>query len=52
MKPPLGQLKLNSDASIFKGLAFGGSLVRNDEGKFVFAYYKEFGECDVLLAEA
>ncbi|XP_027157733.1 uncharacterized protein LOC113759369 [Coffea eugenioides] len=37
--------------SVSSRQAFGGGLVRDDEGKMIFAYYKEFGECDVLMVE-
>lgn len=45
-------MKLNTDASVTEGLATGGGLVRTSDGDLVFAFYKEFGECDVLTAEA
>ncbi|XP_027178018.1 uncharacterized protein LOC113777177 [Coffea eugenioides] len=51
LKPPLGTLKLNSDASMVEGVASGGGLIRNHEGNLIFTFYKEFGVADVLLAE-
>nr|XP_027060764.1 uncharacterized protein LOC113687334 [Coffea arabica] len=50
--PPTSSVKLNTDASVTEGLATGGGLVRTSDGDLVFAFYKEFGECDVLTAEA
>nr|XP_027088507.1 uncharacterized protein LOC113709854 [Coffea arabica] len=50
-KPPFGLLKLNSDASVKHGRATGGGLVRDYQGKMIFAFYKEFGEYNVLEAE-
>nr|XP_027060727.1 uncharacterized protein LOC113687281 [Coffea arabica] len=51
-RPPRYSVKLNTDASVTKGLAAGGGLVRTSDGDLVFAFYKEFGESDVLTAEA
>ncbi|XP_027182050.1 uncharacterized protein LOC113780450 [Coffea eugenioides] len=51
-KPPPGWLKLNTDASVLHGRASGGGVLRDHCGKVCFAYYKEFGELDVLEAEA
>nr|XP_027067839.1 uncharacterized protein LOC113693511 [Coffea arabica] len=45
-------LKLNSDASVNCGRASGGGLLRDSQGKLIFAFYKEFGEQDVLEAES
>ncbi|XP_071914053.1 uncharacterized protein [Coffea arabica] len=50
-KPPCGVFKLNTDASVVNGRAMGGGLVRNYQGKLIFAFYKEFGEHGVLEAE-
>ena len=50
-KPPFGLLKLNSDASVKHGRATGGGLVRDYQGKMIFAFYKEFGDYNVLEAE-
>ncbi|XP_071939796.1 uncharacterized protein [Coffea arabica] len=52
VKPPLGVLKFNSDASVNQGRASGGGLLRDYQGKVIFAFYKEFGEQDVLSAES
>ena len=51
VRPPLGVLKFNSDASVVQGRATGGGLLRDGQGKLIFAFYKEFGEQDVLGAE-
>lgn len=48
---PFPECKLNTDASVRQGRAAGGGLLRDHEGKLVFAFYKEFGEADVLMAE-
>ncbi|XP_027155903.1 uncharacterized protein LOC113756420, partial [Coffea eugenioides] len=50
-KPPRGAVKLNTDASVSNGLAKGGGVVRDFEGKMFGAFYKEFGECEVVHAE-
>nr|XP_027120463.1 uncharacterized protein LOC113737428 [Coffea arabica] len=50
-KPPCGKLKLNSDASVIQGKATGGGLLRDYQGKLIFAFYKEFGDQGVLEAE-
>nr|XP_027090418.1 uncharacterized protein LOC113711451 [Coffea arabica] len=42
-KPPRGAVKLNTDASVSNGLAKGGGVVRDFEGKMLGAFYKEFG---------
>ncbi|XP_071939022.1 uncharacterized protein [Coffea arabica] len=50
---PTGQaVKLNTDASVVSGRSSGGGVVRSGEGNLVFAFYKEFGEQDVLSSEA
>nr|XP_027120329.1 uncharacterized protein LOC113737276 [Coffea arabica] len=51
-KPPLSLLKLNSDASVNRGRASGGGLLRDSHGKLIFAFYKEFGDHQVLEAES
>ena len=51
-KPPPGWFKLNTDASVIHGRASGGGVVRDHCGRVIFAYYREFGELDVLEAEA
>lgn len=40
------------DASVHAFRVTGGGLLRTFEGKLIFAFYKEFGDVDVLLAEA
>ncbi|XP_071905711.1 uncharacterized protein [Coffea arabica] len=51
MKPPRGSFKLNTDASVINGLAKGGGVVRDSEGKMIGAFYKEIGEYEVVYAE-
>nr|XP_027066108.1 uncharacterized protein LOC113691976 [Coffea arabica] len=48
----MGWLKLNFDASVLNGRAAGGGVLRDHWGRVVWAYYKEFGDLDVLTAEA
>ena len=45
-------MKLNTDASVLQGRGYGGWLLRDHEGCLLFAYHKEFGEADVLLAKS
>ncbi|XP_027184105.1 uncharacterized protein LOC113782410 [Coffea eugenioides] len=52
VKPPQGRCKLNTDASVSSSGAIGGGILRSAEGDLVFAFYKEFGDQDVLMAEA
>nr|XP_027124110.1 uncharacterized protein LOC113740785 [Coffea arabica] len=49
---PEGVVKLNTDASVTRGRVSGGGLLRDHEGRLIFAFYKEFGEVDVLTAES
>nr|XP_027082432.1 uncharacterized protein LOC113704757 [Coffea arabica] len=51
-RPPEQGLKLNTDASVTSLGVFGGGVVRSNEGRVIFAFYKEFGEVRVLNAEA
>nr|XP_027096084.1 uncharacterized protein LOC113715980 [Coffea arabica] len=51
-RPPWQHVKLNTDASVSNKRAYGGGLLRDSDGQLIFAYYKEFGELDVLLAES
>nr|XP_027071886.1 uncharacterized protein LOC113696707 [Coffea arabica] len=51
-RPSPHYYKLNTDASVYQGRALGGGLLRNMDGNLVFAFYKEFGESDVLMAES
>ena len=51
-KPPALHYKLNTDASVANGRASGGGVLRDSNGRLVFAFYKEFGEKGVLQAEA
>ncbi|XP_071926970.1 uncharacterized protein [Coffea arabica] len=43
-KPPALHYKLNTDASVANGRASGGGVLRDSNGRLVFAFYKEFGE--------
>lgn len=52
LKSTLPCVKLNTDACVAVGGAASGVLVRDSEGDLVFAFYKEFGEVDMLTAEA
>nr|XP_027100424.1 uncharacterized protein LOC113719415 [Coffea arabica] len=49
---PKGAVKLNTDASVTRGKVSGGGFLRDHEGKLIFAFYKEFGDVDVLTAES
>ncbi|XP_027127811.1 uncharacterized protein [Coffea arabica] len=51
-RPLQGAVKLNTDASVSKGKASGGGLLRDHEGKLIFAFYKEIWEVDVLMAKS
>nr|XP_027101056.1 uncharacterized protein LOC113720378 [Coffea arabica] len=51
VRPLFGEFKFNSDASVLQGRATGGGLLRDYQGKLVFAFYKEFGDQGVLEAE-
>ncbi|XP_027174266.1 uncharacterized protein LOC113773861 [Coffea eugenioides] len=51
LKPLLGFVKLNSDASVVEEVASGRGLLRDHDGNLIFAFYKEFGAAEVLLAE-
>nr|XP_027090349.1 uncharacterized protein LOC113711381 [Coffea arabica] len=51
-RPPAHRSKLNTDASVINGRATGGGVLRDSEGRLIFAFYKEFGEKGVLGAEA
>ena len=51
VRPPANLYKLNSDASLREGCAVGAVVVRDCEGKLVFAGYKEFGDVEVLVAK-
>lgn len=50
-KPGIGLFKLNTDASVTSARCSGGGVLRDGNGKVVFAFYKEFGESSVLEAE-
>jgi len=52
LPPAAGWYKLNTDASVRDTSASGDGVLRDHSGKVVFAFYKEFGELDVLAAEA
>ena len=47
-----GFYKWNTDASVREQVASGGGVLRDSTGKVIFAFYKEFGEIEVLSAEA
>lgn len=51
LPPPEGVVKLNTDVSVTKRKVSGGGLLQDHEGRLIFAFYKEFGEVDVLTAE-
>lgn len=40
------------DANVRGNRATGGGILRDCDGKMVGAFYKEFGESDVLIAES
>ncbi|XP_027157989.1 uncharacterized protein LOC113759610 [Coffea eugenioides] len=40
------------DASVSHKRAYRGGLLRDSDGRLIFAYYKEFRELDVLMAES
>lgn len=46
--PPSPFFKLNTDVSVVQGRASGGGILRDSSGRLVFAFYKEFGEKEVL----
>lgn len=50
-RPPPLMVKLNTDACVKSSRACCGGLARSCEGKVIFAFYKEFGEANVLLVE-
>lgn len=50
-KPEGGYFKLNTDASVCDKRASGGDLLRDHNGKLIFAFYKEFGEMDIIQGE-
>ncbi|CDP19416.1 unnamed protein product [Coffea canephora] len=45
-------VKLNTDASVVGSRASGGGLLRDHSGKLIFSFSKEFGDVQVLQAEA
>ncbi|XP_027178138.1 uncharacterized protein LOC113777304 [Coffea eugenioides] len=51
-RPPLHHYKLNTDAIVYQGRASGGGLLCDTSGNLIFAFYKEFGEANVLMAES
>nr|XP_027093592.1 uncharacterized protein LOC113713995 [Coffea arabica] len=51
-RPPLHHVKLNTDASVSHKRAYGGGLLRDSDGHLIFAFYKEFGEMNVLMVES
>ena len=51
-RPPSNYVKLNTNANVSQNRAYGDGLLRNSEGCLIFAFYKEFGEMDVLREES
>ncbi|XP_071921874.1 uncharacterized protein [Coffea arabica] len=51
-RPPPLFFKLNTDASVSQGRAAGDGILRDSSGRVVFAFYKEFGDTEVLTAES
>nr|XP_027102671.1 uncharacterized protein LOC113723910 [Coffea arabica] len=51
-RPPFQYVTLNTDASVVHGREAGGGLLQDHEGKVIFAFYKEFRETDVIIAES
>lgn len=51
-RPACPFVKLNTNVSVTQGRAYGGGLLRDHEGHLIFAFYKELGEIDVLLAKS
>ncbi|XP_071924892.1 uncharacterized protein [Coffea arabica] len=51
-RPPLQWVTLNTDASVSQARAYGRGLLRDSDGRLIFAFYKELGELDVLAAES
>ena len=52
LAPPLGFLKLITDASMVNCKATGGGVMCDHYGNVTLAFYKELGEMEVLEAEA
>lgn len=50
--PQYGLYMLNTNASVFGSSDSGGWLVRDYNGKVCFPFYEEFGDRDVLQAQA
>ena len=51
-RPPRMQYKLNIDASVVNGRACRDGVLHGSDGRLIFAFYKEFGEFDVLQVES
>ena len=49
---PRMQYKLNIDASVGNGRACRDGVLHGSDGRLIFAFYKEFGEFDVLQVES
>ncbi|XP_071907829.1 uncharacterized protein [Coffea arabica] len=49
---PEGAVKLNTDASMTREKISGGGLLLDHEGKLIFAFYKEFGDVNVLTTKS
>ncbi|XP_071933854.1 uncharacterized protein [Coffea arabica] len=51
-RPPQFCVKLNTDGSVTQNRAYGGRLLRDSDGRLLFAFHKEFEDTDVLGAES
>ena len=49
---PQFHVKLNTDASVAVGKEAGGGILWDYYGELIFAFYKEFGDVDVLTDES
>ncbi|XP_027062835.1 uncharacterized protein [Coffea arabica] len=47
----MGFFELNLDASLVECTALGGGFLYDHNSKLVFAYFKKFGDVDVLVVE-
>lgn len=43
---------MNTDASVVNGIAAGGGIIRNHKGDILLAFDEEFGNQEILTAEA
>ncbi|XP_027071842.1 uncharacterized protein [Coffea arabica] len=51
-RPPQFYVKLNTDGSVTQNRAYRGGLLRDSDGRLLFAFHKEFGDIDVLGTES